>query len=155
MLLMVAFGTLLLGSMMGENAIGDWGQKYVHRVLGASTSFGGMAVSVFIGTVTFGRLFGDKLAGRFGNARAIGGSGVLCVAGTLLTILGASAGIVGFALFGQGLACIAPVMVSSAGRKDPENAGRNIGIVNGIGFSGMLMGPAAITVIVGQFGLDR
>jgi MFS family permease len=153
---MVAFGTLLLGSMMGENAIGDWGQEYVHRVLGASTSFGGVAVSVFIGAVTFGRLFGDKLAGRFGNARVIGGSGVLCVAGTLLTILGASAGagIVGFALFGLGLSCIAPLMVSSAGRKDPENAGRNIGIVNGIGFSGMLMGPAAITVIVGQFGLE-
>jgi MFS family permease len=155
-LLMVAFGTLLLGSMMGENAIGDWGQEYVHRVLGASTSFGGMAVSVFIGAVTFGRLFGDRLAGRFGNARVIGGSGVLCVAGTLLTILGASAGtgIIGFALFGLGLSCIAPLMVSSAGRKDPENAGRNIGIVNGIGFSGMLMGPAAITVIVGRFGLE-
>jgi MFS family permease len=155
-LVMIAFGTLLLGSMMGENAIGDWGQEYVHRVLGASTSFGGMAVSVFIGAVTFGRLFGDRLAGRFGNARVIGGSGALCVAGTLLTIFGASAGagIVGFALFGLGLSCIAPLMVSSAGRKDPENAGRNIGIVNGIGFSGMLMGPAAITVIVGRFGLE-
>jgi|GEM_PF-2487794 hypothetical protein len=29
-----------------------------------------------------------------------------------------------------------------------------IGIVKGIGFSGMLMGPAAITVIVGRFGLE-
>jgi MFS family permease len=44
-------------------------------------------------------------------------------------------------------------MVSAAGRKDPQNAGRNIGIVNSIGFSGMLMGPAAITLIVSHFGL--
>jgi MFS family permease len=62
-------------------------------------------------------------------------------------------GTVGFALFGLGLSCIAPLMVSAAGRKDPQNAGRNIGIVNSIGFSGMLMGPAAITLIVSHFGL--
>ncbi|WLH60795.1 hypothetical protein [Pseudomonas sp. FP2300] len=29
-----------------------------------------------------------------------------------------------------------------------------IGIVKGIGFSGMLMGHAAITIIVGRFGLE-
>lgn len=29
-----------------------------------------------------------------------------------------------------------------------------IGIVNGIGFSGILIGSAAITIIVGRFGLE-
>jgi hypothetical protein len=46
-------------------------------------------------------------------------------------------------------------MISAAGRRDPEYAGRNIGIVNCIGFSGMLVGPAAITVIVSNFGLSK
>lgn len=155
LLLMAAFGTLLLGSMMGENAIGDWGQEYMRRELNASTSFAGMAVSIFVGSITFGRLFGDKLAARFGNARVVGSCGLICVVGMLVTINGhnAIAGTIGLALFGLGLSCIAPLMVSAAGRKDSLNAGRNIGIVNGIGFSGMLMGPAAITLIVSHFGL--
>lgn len=100
-LLMVAFGTLLLGNMMGENAIGDWGQEYMRHELDASTSFAGMAVSIFVGAITFGRLFGDKLPARFGNARVFCGCGIVCVAGMLITI---------------------------SGRKDPENAGRNIGL---------------------------
>jgi MFS family permease len=155
LLLMIAFGVLLLGSMMGENAIGDWGQEYVRRELNGSTSFSGMAVSIFVGAITFGRLFGDKLAVRFGNARVVCACGVLCVIGMLITLNAGNAilGTVGFALFGLGLSCIAPLMVSAAGRKDPQNAGRNIGIVNSIGFSGMLMGPAAITLIVSHFGL--
>ncbi|WP_246237888.1 MFS transporter [Pseudomonas akapageensis] len=155
LLVMVAFGLLLLGSMIGENAIADWGQEYVRRELSASTSMAGMAVSIFVGAVCFGRVFGDKLAQVFGNARVVFGCGALCVLGMTITIVGNTTvtGIIGFALFGLGLSSIAPLMLSAAGRKDPENAGRNIGIVNCIGFSGMLVGPAAITVIVGHFGL--
>lgn len=46
-------------------------------------------------------------------------------------------------------------MISAAGRRDPKHAGRNIGTVNCIGFSGMLVGPAAITVIVSNFGISK
>jgi MFS family permease len=116
-----------------------------------------MAVSIFVGAAFVGRLFGDRLAAAFGNAQVVFGCGVVCVLGMILTIVGGSAttGIAGFALFGLGLSCIAPLMISAAGRRDPEYAGRNIGIVNCIGFSGMLVGPAAITVIVSNFGLSK
>lgn len=36
---------------------------------------------------------------------------------------------------------------------DPASAGGNIAIVNSIEYSGMLVGPAAITLIVNAFGL--
>lgn len=154
---MIALGTLLLGSMMGENAIADWGQEYIRREFSTTTSTAGMAVSVFVGAAFVGRLFGDRLAAAFGNSRVVFGCGTLCVLGMIITIVGGTAltGIVGFALFGLGLSCIAPLMISAAGRRDPNHAGRNIGIVNCIGFSGMLVGPAAITVIVSNFGLGR
>ncbi|MFL6532138.1 MAG: MFS transporter [Pseudomonas sp.] len=157
LLVMIALGTLLLGSMMGENAIADWGQEYIRREFSTSTSTAGMAVSIFVGAAFVGRLFGDRLAAAFGNAQVVFGCGVVCVLGMILTIVGGSAttGIAGFALFGLGLSCIAPLMISAAGRRDPEYAGRNIGIVNCIGFSGMLVGPAAITVIVSNFGLSK
>ncbi|KJZ66925.1 MFS transporter [Pseudomonas fluorescens] len=157
LLVMIALGTLLLGSMMGENAIADWGQEYIRREFSTTTSTAGMAVSVFVGAAFVGRLFGDRLAAAFGNSQVVFGCGTLCVLGMIITIVGGTAvtGIFGFALFGLGLSCIAPLMISAAGRRDPQHAGRNIGIVNCIGFSGMLVGPAAITVIVSNFGLGR
>lgn len=157
LLVMIALGTLLLGSMMGENAIADWGQEYIRREFATTTSTAGMAVSLFVGASFVGRLFGDRLAAAFGNAQVVFGCGTLCVLGMITTILGGTAvtGVVGFALFGLGLSCIAPLMISAAGRRDPAHAGRNIGIVNCIGFSGMLVGPAVITVIVSNFGLSK
>lgn len=157
LLVMIALGTLLLGSMMGENAIADWGQEYIRREFETTTSIAGMAVSLFVGASFVGRLFGDRLAAAFGNAQVVFGCGTLCVLGMVVTILGSTAvtGIIGFAMFGLGLSCIAPLMISAAGRRDPAHAGRNIGIVNCIGFSGMLTGPAVITVIVSNFGLGK
>lgn len=153
---MIALGVLLLGSMMGENAIADWGQEYIRREFATTTSTAGMAVSIFVGAAFIGRLFGDRLAAAFGNSQVVFGCGTLCVLGMTITIVGGTVvtGIIGFALFGLGLSCIAPLMISAAGRRDPKRAGRNIGIVNSIGFSGMLVGPAAITVIVSNFGLS-
>lgn len=156
-LLMIGFGVLLLGSMLGESAVADWGQEYVHRELGSTISMAGMAVSVFIGAECLGRLIGDRVAERLGAPQTVGASGFLAVTGLLLTTLGdnTTAWLIGFGLFGLGLACIAPLMLSSAGRKDPANSGRNIGIVNGIGYSGMLLGPAAISTVVNYFGLSH
>jgi MFS family permease len=157
LLVMIALGVLLLGSMMGENAIADWGQEYIRREFSTSTSMAGMAVSIFVGAAFVGRLFGDRLAAAFGNSQVVFGCGTICVLGMIITIIGGTAvtGIVGFALFGLGLSCIAPLMISAAGRRDPKHAGRNIGIVNCIGFSGMLVGPAVITVIVSHLGLGK
>ncbi|MCO6060455.1 MFS transporter [Pseudomonas sp. MOB-449] len=155
-LLMIGFGVLLLGSMLGESSVADWGQEYVRRELGTSISLAGIAVSVFIGAECFGRLIGDRIAERVGAPQMVFGSGILAICGLLLTMIGgtATSGLIGFGLFGLGLACIAPLMLSSAGRKDPANAGRNIGIVNGIGYSGMLLGPAAISTVVNYFGIS-
>ena len=155
--LMVGFGLLLLGAMLGENAVADWGQEYLRRHVGTSTATAAMAISFFTGAQFLGRVVGDRLAGWMGQARLVFASGLCAVLGLLAAILGGSAwlGIAGFALFGLGLSCIAPMMLSSAGRKDPANAGRNIGIVNGLGFSGMLAAPALLSLIVNAFGIEK
>ncbi|QXW47503.1 MFS transporter [Pseudomonas amygdali] len=155
-LLMIGFGVLLLGSMVGESAIGDWGQEYIRRVLNTPISTAGMAVSVFIGAECIGRLIGDRVAEYLGASNMVLFSAVLAISGLLVTVTGHTAlfGMIGFAMFGVGLSCIAPLMLSYAGRKDPLNAGRNIGIVNSIGYSGMLLGPAAIATVVNHYGID-
>ncbi|HDS1699028.1 MULTISPECIES: MFS transporter [unclassified Pseudomonas] len=155
--LMVGFGILLLGSMVGEGAVADWGQEYGRRVLGVTAADAGVAVSVFIGAQFIGRVIGDRLAALIGAVRLVFLSAVIAIAGLILIVVVNTefAGLVGFAMFGLGLASIAPLMLSSAGRKDPANAGRNIGIVNCIGYSGMLIGPAAIALVVSTFGIDK
>lgn len=156
-LLMVGFGLLLLGAMVGENAVADWGQEYLSRHVGTSTATAAMAISFFTGAQFLGRIVGDHLAAWMGQARLVLVCGVCAVLGLLAAIFGGSLimGIIGFALFGLGLSCIAPMMLSSAGRRDPANAGRNIGIVNGIGFTGMLAAPALLSLIVNTFGIGK
>ncbi|MBB1606997.1 MULTISPECIES: MFS transporter [Pseudomonas] len=154
-LLMLGFGLLLLAVMVGEGAVGDWGQEFIHRELGATTAFAGLAISCFTGAEFIGRLIGDRLTQRFGAARVVMASGAVSLAGLVLAQLGdARLALIGFALFGLGMSCLAPLLLSSAGRKDPRNAGRNIGIVNCVGFSGMLVGPAGISLAVDHYGLD-
>ncbi len=156
LLVMIGFGVLLLGSMLSEGAVLDWGQEFVRRAVGTTAGLAATAVTLYSGAQFVGRLFGDKLAEYFGARLIVGASGVIGAAGALLAMLGGSAplALTGFVLLGLGLACMAPLMLSAAGRRDPENAGRNIGLVNAIGYVGMLVGPAAITVVVDNLGIE-
>lgn len=155
LLIMIGFGALLLGSQLSEGAILDWGQEFVRRHIGTSAGLAATAVTVYSGAQFVGRLFGDRLAERLGSRTLLAASGLIGGAGALLAMLGGSAptALIGFGLLGLGLACMAPLMLSAAGRRDPANAGRNIGIVNALGYGGMLVGPAAITVLVDAFGI--
>nr|WP_256658567.1 MFS transporter [Pseudomonas sp. WPR_5_2] len=154
---MLGFGFLLLAAMIGESAIADWGQEFVRREFMTTASIAGIAVSTFTGAEFIGRMLGDRLAGHFGPRQVVFVGSLIAISGLSLSILGRSSvtSIAGFGLFGLGISCIAPLMLSAAGAYDPDNCGRNIGIVNCIGYSGMLIAPAAITTIVNYFGLGK
>jgi sugar phosphate permease len=153
--LMVAFGALLIAGMVSESAVSDWGQEFLRREADMSISAAGLAISFFTGAGFIGRITGDWLAERIGGARMLLCCGLTSILGICLATLSRDGVIamVGFALLGLGLACIAPLMLSAAGRKDPANAGRNVGIVNGIGFAGLLGGPAAYSYVVTTYGI--
>ena len=155
--LVIAFGVLLLGSMIAENVVGDWGQEYLHRVDHATVSMAGIAVSIFIGTEALGRVFVDRLAQRYGRPALVLASGILAISGLVLAIAANApvASLIGFGALGLAMSSIAPLMFSSAGRADAANAGRNIGIMNAIGYSANLVSPAVITLVVLHFGLQR
>jgi MFS family permease len=155
--LVIAFGVLLLGSMIAENVVGDWGQEYLHRVDHATVSMAGMAVSIFIGTEALGRVFVDRLAQRYGRPALVLVSGILAISGLVLAIAvnAPVTSLIGFGALGLAMSSIAPLMFSSAGRADAANAGRNIGIMNSIGYSANLVSPAVITLVVLHFGLNR
>ena len=64
-----------------------------------------------------------------------------------------AAAIAGFALLGAGLAAIFPQIVTAAARLDPGQAGRNIGRIAAVAYSGLLSGPVVIGFIASGTGL--
>ncbi|MFF3700104.1 MULTISPECIES: MFS transporter [Pseudomonas] len=154
--LMVVFGLILIAGMIGESSVSDWGQEFMHRERGMSITTAGMAISLYTGAGFIARLTGDWLAARIGRASMLFLSCVVSIVGMLCATLSKEPlmSVVGCALLGAGLACIAPLMLGAAGQKDPANAGRNVGIVNGIGFFGMLGGPAIYSLIITTYGIE-
>jgi len=102
-----------------------------------------------------GRVAGDRLSARFGSVWLVRGSGLVAGLGLAAGLLigTPAAAVAGFALLGAGLAAIFPQIVSSAVRLDPARAGRNIGRIAAVAYSGLLGGPVAIGAAASGVGL--
>lgn len=153
---MLGFGVLALAAMLGEGAVADWGQEFVSRERETTAQLAGVAVTLFTGAQCIGRFVGDRLNLLFGSVKFVMILGTIALIGVVLMSLPSPVWVtlIGFTVFGLGTSSITPLMVSSAGRYDPKNVGRNIGIVNSIGYAGMLLGPLGISVIVTTMGLN-
>ena len=148
-------GLLALCGQVGEGAAGDWSAVYLHVNLGTSAGVAAAGLAAFSVMMAAGRMVGDRLATRFGSVRLVRASGLVAglgLAAGLLIHTPASA-IAGFALLGAGLAGIFPQIVSSAVRLDPSRAGRNIGRIAAVAYSGLLGGPVAIGAAASGVGL--
>jgi MFS family permease len=147
-------GLLGLCGQLGEGSAGDWSAVYI-RDLGSPAGVAAAGLAAFSVTMAAGRMVGDRLAARFGPVALVRCSGVVAGAGLVagLLIPGAGAAIAGFALLGAGLAGIFPQIVSAAARLDPEHAGRNIGRIAAVSYTGLLGGPVAIGAVAAGVGL--
>jgi MFS family permease len=148
-------GLLALCGQVGEGAAGDWSAVYLHVNLGTSAGVAAAGLAAFSVTMAAGRVAGDRLAARFGSVRLVRASGLVAGLGLAagLLIHTPAAAIAGFALLGAGLAGIFPQIVSSAVRLDPSRAGRNIGRIAAVAYSGLLGGPVAIGAAASGVGL--
>jgi hypothetical protein len=148
-------GLLALFGQVGEGAAGDWSAVYLHVDLGTPAAVAAAGLAAFSVTMAAGRMAGDRLAARFGSVRLVRGSGLVAGLGLAAGLLigTPAAAIAGFALLGAGLAGIFPQIVSSAVRLDPSRAGRNIGRIAAVAYSGLLGGPVAIGAAASGVGL--
>ncbi len=148
-------GLVALCGQVGEGSAGDWSAVYLHVNLGTSVGVAAAALGAFSVTMTVGRLAGDRLAARFGPVRLVRVSGLVAGLGMAagLAIHTPAAAIAGFALLGLGLAGIFPQIVTAAAGLDPEHAGRNIGRIAAVAYSGLLSGPVLIGAIASGVGL--
>ena len=148
-------GLLALCGQVGEGSAGDWSAVYMHANLGTSAAAAAVALGAFSVTMAAGRVAGDRLAARFGPVRLVRASGLVAGLGLAAGLLigTPAAGIASFALLGLGLAGIFPQIVTAAARLDPEQAGRNIGRIAAVSYSGLLSGPVVIGAIASGVGL--
>lgn len=144
--LLLIFGGFAFIAFMAEGAIMDWTALYLVQATGAPESTAAFAFGVFAGSMAVGRLLGDVANRRFGAMR-LQQAGAACVAlafAAVLADLGTAATFVALGFCGLGIANVAPVIFSTAGRVGGAAAGIAMARVTTFGYSGLLVGPAFI-----------
>lgn len=144
-------------SLLGEGAAEGWSAVYLRDNLAAPAGLAALGYAGFSIAMAVGRLSGDRLAARFGPARLVRCCGLIAAVGLLLALLSRNAvgAIAGFAIFGAGLSCTFPLLLSAAGNAEPERPAQGIARVAGSGYAGMLGGPVLIGGLASAFGLQR
>lgn len=137
---------LALMVMLCEGAANDWSALHLKDVLGAPASTAAFAYGTFAATMTIGRLLADRLVARFGSMAILRHGAATAAVGIAIVTVSPWmwAAFAGWALFGLGLSGCVPQLFSAAGHADPAAAGANVSRVAGLGYVGMLAGPAVI-----------
>ncbi len=148
---------LAICSLLGEGAADGWSAVYMRDNLGTSAGLAALAYAGFSVAMALGRLAGDRLAVRFGAVALMRCCGLVAGVGLTLALLssGAPGAIAGFTIFGAGLSCTFPLLLSAAGNADPVRPAHGIARVAGLGYIGMLGGPVLIGGLASAVGLQR
>ncbi len=111
-------GCLVVGAMICEGGTGDWSGLYLRSARGLGPGWAGVGFGVFASLMLVGRLLGDLIVARLGEVRTLQVGGLVAAGGALLVVFGPGAvgALVGFALFGTGLANVSPVLYRAAGK---------------------------------------
>ena len=138
-------GLILFAGFVGENATEAWSALHIERTIGAPAGEGSFGPAT-LGLVMFaGRLGGQVVATRFGEARLILVSAVLGSLGAVIIALAPTKGVVlaGVAVVALGMAVIVPATNSIIGRTVSDRA-RPLAISRAwmAGLLGFFIGPA-------------
>ncbi|MFI6095232.1 MFS transporter [Lentzea sp. NPDC051213] len=132
--------------MLSEGAANDWSVLHLQDILDASPEIAALGYGAFATTMTAGRLLADRITAKAGPmavlrwGSAIGAAGILTAALSPWIWLA----LVGWAIAGAGLSGTVPQLFSAAGHAEPGAAAANVSRVAGLGYLGVLAGPAVI-----------
>jgi MFS family permease len=153
----------LLGTCaaIGEGAAGDWGAVLARDTFNASPFISTLPYICFSAAMVFGRLFGDRLAKRFGPTKLIIVGGLIAGIGLAAgLIFGGTGGVIfGWLAIGIGLSTVIPMLFSQAGeiaKARPElnfAPSEAVATVSGIAYFGLLVGPPTLGLLGDLIGL--
>jgi MFS family permease len=132
--------------MLSEGVANDWSVLHLQTILDAPPGTAALAYGFFAAAMTVGRFVTDPVVARIGPVAVVRFGSAIAAVGVLTSALApvAAVAIVGWALFGIGLSGSVPQLFSAAGHADRDNAGANVSRVAGLGYLGILAGPAII-----------
>ena len=139
-------GALAFCFTLAEGAGLNWSTVYVTESLRGTEVLGAMALGVFLGAVTLGRLVGDRLVSRFGAVRVFRAGAIVAgvgFGGALLVDLPA-AGLIGLGLLGAGIANALPLAIGAGGNTPGETPATAAARVSTLGYLGSFVGPALV-----------
>ncbi|WP_238155627.1 MFS transporter [Kribbella soli] len=141
-----ALGGLAFGLMLSEGVANDWAALHFRDILGTSVSTAAFAYGSFAVAMTVGRFLTDRVAAVVGPAAIVRWGAAMAAVGLTLVIVvpWVPAALVGWAIFGLGLAGGVPQLFTAAGNLDPRSSGALMARVVGLGYVGLLAGPALI-----------
>ncbi|MFK4066547.1 MFS transporter [Streptomyces sp. NPDC029674] len=141
-----ALAALALMLMLCEGVANDWSVLHLRDVLDAPAATAALAYGAFATAMTVGRLLADRVAARFGPVAILRYGATVAALGLTVAALAPwiPLALIGWTVFGAGLSGCIPQLFSAAGHADHDAAGANVSRVAGLGYLGMLAGPAVI-----------
>ena len=154
-------GLLGLCGTIGEGSAGDWGAILSRDTFDASPFVSTLPFICFSATMVIGRLFGDRLATKYGPTKLIVGGGLIAGIGLASGLLvGGIGGVIfGWLTLGMGLATVVPMLFSQAGELAKNKfagqfaASEGVAMVSGIAYFGFLVGPPTLGFLGDTIGL--
>jgi MFS family permease len=153
----------LLGTCaaIGEGSAGDWGAILARDTFDATPFISTLPYICFSAAMVIGRLFGDRLATKYGAINLIVGGGLIAGIGLGggLIVGGISGVVFGWFAAGIGLSIVIPMLFTQAGeiaktRYEGQFApSEGVAIVSGIAYFGFLVGPPTLGFLGDAIGL--
>ena len=139
-------GALAFCFTLAEGAGLNWSAVYVADALGGTEALGAIALGVFLGAVTLGRLVGDRLVSGLGAVGVFRAGAVVAgvgFGGALLVGIPV-AGLVGLALLGAGIANALPLAIAAGGNTPGQTPATAAARVSTLGYLGSFVGPVLV-----------
>lgn len=152
---LILLGLLVVAAMVCEGGTADWSGLYLRNGRGLGPGWAGVGFGVFSTIMLLGRLAGDTVVTRVGEVRTLRFGGLIAAGGACLIVFapGAALPLLGFGVFGAGLANASPVLYRAAGRMPNLPAGVGLATSVGMGYAGLLAGPPLLGGIGQAYGL--
>lgn len=145
----VLMAAVAFALMLAEGTAYDWSALHTTERFGVGDGVGAIAFGAFSATMLVGRFLADRVTARFGPVAVVRGGAAVAAIGMVVVIAAPTpaVGIVGWAVFGIGVAGGVPQLFTAAGNVTAQPSGRVISTVVGCGYLGMLAGPAVVGFI--------
>ncbi|ALG09641.1 MFS transporter [Kibdelosporangium phytohabitans] len=142
-------GLLAFALMLAEGVAADWAALHSKDILGTSASTAAFAFGAFSTAMTIGRFATDRVAAIIGPVAIVRYGAALAATGLTVVTLSpwVPLTLAGWALFGIGLSGGVPQLFTAAGNLDTRSAGTLMARVVGLGYVGILAGPALVGLL--------